>query len=78
LHYLAALEDARTLTVIAPDTDFFVGNGRNRFDILTMTGGMDLILSSGSSIGFGVMLPLRDDDDRFFDVEMQATFTHFY
>jgi hypothetical protein len=74
LHYTTALEDADILVL---PNDFItnrpplIGNFRNRFDFLNLTLGATAEFGNRLLIATGVVLPLRDEDDRFFDWEFQ-------
>jgi hypothetical protein len=79
LHYTTALEDADIITLPAdslrtpfgPQPPPQVGNLSNRFDFLNLTVGATAEFSNRLLIATGMVVPLRDGDDRFFDWEFQ-------
>jgi hypothetical protein len=80
LHYTTALEDADVLILpgdgLAGPTGQAqpasqVGNLDNRFDYLNLTVGATAEINQRLLVTTGVAVPLRDDNDRFFDWEFQ-------
>lgn len=66
LHYATTLNDADLIQ----QAGFLVGDLSRRYDILDFTFGMHFELKERFSLRPGVVIPLRDGDDRQFDYEV--------
>jgi hypothetical protein len=79
LHYLTALEDADILTLGEEFGEaILVGNTFNRFDFLNLTAGFTFEIGNRSLLTIAGVAPLRDEDDRTFDAELQIQFNYFF
>jgi hypothetical protein len=67
LHYATTLQDSD----IVAGNGLAIGNASARYDQLDLTVGVDFKLGERTSIRPGVVVPLRDGDDRLFDYEAQ-------
>jgi hypothetical protein len=72
LHYTTTLEDADTVTLAAPAATAF-GNAANRIDVLDVTVGLHVAVTGSLSVRAGAAFPLRDDEDKLFDAELQLS-----
>lgn len=74
--YLTALEDADALagTTSTGNTDYVFGTARNRFDVVVSTIGLHSQIGDDTTIRAGLVVPLTDGDDRFFDSEFLFQF----
>ncbi len=72
IHYTTTLEDSDTaISGTALNPLFEVTATGNRIDVVNLTLGLHTELSTGTQVRFGTVMPLTDDDDRFFDFELQ-------
>lgn len=71
-HYTTTLEDSDVVVINTNNSAFTLASDGNRIDVLNFTAGIDTRLSCGTNIRFGTVVPLTDDDDRFFDIEFLA------
>ena len=74
VHYETALQDA---DIVVLDIGPFpgpatVGNLINRFDVVNITGAIQIDLGPRSTLRIGASLPVTQYDDRFFDAEIAA------
>ena len=67
-HYTTTLQDADSVT----DGDFYFGNSANRVDIPNLTVGLHSEIANHTLVRVGGVLPLDEDDDRYFDAEVQV------
>jgi hypothetical protein len=65
LHYSTTLQDADT----AEGNGFMVRGLTNRFDVLNLTAGVNLLCRNGATLRPAMVIPLRTDDDEHFDYE---------
>lgn len=75
LHYTTTVQD--TDVVGLGGGSFFAGNianSANRQDLLNLTTGLQAQLGPLSALRVGAVVPLRDQPDRVFDSEIQASF----
>jgi hypothetical protein len=78
LHYVGALQDADTVAGTALSTDFVFGNDVNRFDVVNLTVGLDIELKNRLDLRVAGVVPLTDDDNRFFDSEVRASINYHF
>ena len=80
LHYTTALEDAHTLAGTSTDTctDFAFGNAANRFDVLNLNVGVYTTWFNRITTYTGIVSPLDDGTNRFFDMEAQFSLNYYY
>ncbi len=71
-HYTTALNDAQNADIGGAGF-FTVGNNANRFDVVNMTIGLHSEWSTNTSIRAAFVVPLGNEDDRFFDSELQLS-----
>ena len=76
IHYETALQDADIVTL---DIGLFpgpatLGNTINRFDVINVTGAIQVNIGQRSSLRVGASAPLTQPDNRFFDAEVAAQF----
>ena len=69
LHYTTTLEDS---DVAFAGTGNELSSFGNRIDVLNLTLGLHTEFSNNTQLRLGTVMPLTDDDDRFFDFEFQA------
>ena len=67
LHYATALQSVDVINV--PGGGATLSGRGNRFDAINLGMGLDVELNRRTNIRFGTVLPLRNDLDRFFDIE---------
>jgi hypothetical protein len=72
-HYVTTLTDADNVVLNIPG-DFDLGYSENRVDFLNLTVGLHLQVNDQTNFRVGGVFPLRDDPDRQFDSEIQASF----
>lgn len=74
LHYTSTLDDADVVVGSIPfGSNFTFTNLSNRMDVLNLTAGLHGEFANGASARIGGVVPLRSDDNRFFDAEIQAS-----
>jgi hypothetical protein len=71
LHYTTTLED--TDTVVLGAGPFIFSNAANHLDVLHITAGLHAEFANGMNFRIGAVFPLRDDDDKVFDAEVQVS-----
>lgn len=71
-HYTTTLEDSDVIVINTVNSDFDLSSAGNRIDVLNLTLGIDTLLSGGTNVRFGAVVPINDGDDRFFDAEFLA------
>jgi len=74
LHYTTALQNSDQLTLNLAGADITVASRGNRFDVLNGTIGVQMLMFEVSSLRIAGVFPLRDEDQRFFDSEVQVQF----
>ena len=74
LHYTTSLQDTDVLALNLPGGNVTVASRGNRFDVLNGTIGMQMLLFELSSLRVAGVFPLRSEDQRFFDSEVQVQF----
>ncbi len=67
LHYTTAVDEADLAVV--DNGNFVFGNRANRLDALNLTAGLHVELSARTHLRAAAVVPLRQDDNRFFDSE---------
>lgn len=67
-HYTTALNDAHSSNLA---NTFRVGNGINRIDVVNMTLGLHSEWSHNTLVRTALVVPLGNEEDRFFDSEIQ-------
>ena len=72
LHYTTTLNDAQQ-TNLGTNGFFNAGNGLNRFDVINLTAGLHAELWQHTAIRGAVVVPLRSENNRFFDSEFQLS-----
>ena len=72
LHYTTTLEDSDAVLINTALNTFSLTSLGNRLDVLNLTLGLHTVLNNGTQLRFGTVTPLTDDDDRYFDFEVQA------
>lgn len=71
-HYTTSLNDAHSSDL--GGVGFFnLGNGFNRFDVVNMTVGLHTEWSTNTAIRTALVVPLGNEEDRFFDSELQLS-----
>lgn len=83
LHYTSTMQDADVLNVAVVTARSGTiggqfGNPANRSDILNLTAGLHWQLTDLSNFRVGCAIPLRNDPDRQFDTEIQASFNRYF
>jgi hypothetical protein len=73
LHYTTTLEDTDTVALASGGDTFDFANAGNRLDVLQLTVGLHGQFANGMNLRVGAAFPLRDDDDKLFDAELQVT-----
>lgn len=71
LHYTGTLDSASTNN-IDRNGFLYVGNGRNRIDVVNMTAGVHSEWWQHTSLRTAVVVPLGNESNRFFDGEVQV------
>ncbi len=74
LHYTTTLQDADRVQV----GDFpgvVLSNRENYQDVLNLSAGLHVELTTNTDLRVGVNVPLRDDTSRFHDASVLAQFT---
>ena len=71
-HYTTTLEDADIAQITTSGGDFVISSVGNRLDIFNLTLGFQTNLAGGAIVRIGGVVPITQDDDRFFDAEVQA------
>jgi hypothetical protein len=74
LHYTTSLQDSDVLGANLPGGEITVASRGNRFDVLNGTIGVQMLMFELSSLRVAGVFPLRDEDQRFFDSEVQVQF----
>ncbi len=77
LHYGTTTNDADSIFSAGQTTSFIFGDSQlsaRRFDILNATAGLNWRISPLADLRVAGVAPLRDDDDRQFDAEIQVGF----
>jgi hypothetical protein len=74
LHYTTALQNSDVLSLDLPAADIAIASSGNRFDVLNGTIGVQMLLFELSSLRIAGVFPLRSEDQRFFDSEVQVQF----
>lgn len=73
LHYTTTLDNAELATFDrAADNQVILGNIANRLDILNLVVGTTFEWSNRATLAVGAVLPLRDEMDKPFDVEVNV------
>jgi hypothetical protein len=79
VHYTTSLQDPDLVAGATQDTGAVVTNTSGRFDVVNATIACQALLREWSSLRVGAVLPIgRDDDERFFDAELQVQFNRRY
>jgi hypothetical protein len=79
LHYTTALENANTLSGEGVFGDEFqLGNAANRFDVLNLSVGLYATLLDRHTAYMGIVAPLDNGTNRFFDMEAQMSLNFSY
>jgi hypothetical protein len=73
LHYTTTLEDSDSVTAAVGATTLTFGNSANRLDVLDFTVGLHVEFANGMNGRVGAVFPLREDDDKLFDAEIQVS-----
>ena len=71
LHYTTTLQDPDSVSLFGGVLDF--GNAAGRFNVLNVTAGIHVEVTEQTHLRFGGVFPLGEDNDRFFDSEIQAS-----
>jgi hypothetical protein len=71
LHYTTTLQDADSVPLFGGTLDF--GNAAGRFSVLNVTAGIHAEVTEQTSLRVGGVFPLDEEDDRFFDSEIQVS-----
>lgn len=74
LHYTTSLQNSDVLTTQISGADITVASRGNRFDVLNGTIGVQMLMFDVSSLRVAGVFPLRSEDQRFFDSEVQVQF----
>jgi hypothetical protein len=74
LHYTTSLQDSDVLAFSAGGADLTIAGRGNRFDVLNGTIGVQMLMFEVSSLRVAGVFPLREEDQRFFDSEIQVQF----
>jgi len=82
LHYTTTIQDADTFAFassVRGGTIFGTfANPNNRIDVLNLTSGLHWQLTQLSNFRVGCVVPLRNDPNRQFDAEIQASFNRYF
>lgn len=74
LHYTTTLQNSDVLAANIAGADLTVANRGNRFDVLNATIGVQMLMFDVSSLRVAGVFPLRGEDQRLFDSEVQVQF----
>lgn len=74
LHYTTTLQDADVIAGTVDGAAFAINTGRNRFDVLNGTIGLQFLLFDMSSLRVAGAFPIGDENRRLFDSEVQVQF----
>jgi hypothetical protein len=74
LHYTTSLQDSDVLALNLAGGNITIASRGNRFDVLNGTIGVQVLMFDLSSLRVAGVFPLRDEDQRFFDSEVQVQF----
>jgi hypothetical protein len=74
LHYTTTLQDSDVLALNINGADLTVASRGNRFDVLNGTIGVQMLMFEISSLRVAGVFPLRGEDQRLFDSEIQVQF----
>ncbi len=72
-HYVGTVNDADIVSCAAGCGSFGFGNYLNSFNMLSLTAGIDVEICNCTNLRFAGAVPLRDNDDRFSDGEVQSS-----
>jgi hypothetical protein len=72
LHYMTTVQDADIVSGTASSRFFSFGNFSNRVDVLNLTFGLHAELVNHTLCRVAGVVPLRTDDDRLFNAEVQV------
>lgn len=78
-HYTSSLQDADVIQGVAGGRPFIYTNNINRFDIVNVTAGFQAQFNNLTSLRVAGVFPLgEEDDERFFDSEVQVQINRRY
>ncbi len=73
LHYTTTLEDTDSVAFATGAATYDFANAANRLDVLNLTLGLHAQFGQGLNVRVGAVFPLRNDDDKIFDAELQVS-----
>jgi hypothetical protein len=80
-HYITALQDTDVVaaalpSAFPPGATFDLRNLSNRFDVVNVTAGVHAEFARDTTLRVGGVFPMQGGDNRFFDAEILAQFSH--